>query len=164
MRESFSVLDRSNTGAITAADVADMLSQLGLDSSPSSLSSYFPSSQTTNLATYLHTLSALLAPLSQPSELNAAFAAFDDDDSGQIDLVELKDALLHTVPEAGEKRLTEREIERVVEGFSGRRAFGKGSRNMSGAGRGEVFRYGEFMASVNGGGLGGENGKGVDGV
>jgi Ca2+-binding EF-hand superfamily protein len=163
MRESFSVLDRSNASAITAVDVADMLSQLGLDSSPSSLSSYFPSSQTMNLATYLHTLSALLAPLSRPSELNAAFAAFDDDDSGQIDLVELKDALLHTVPEAGEKRLTEREIEKVVEGFSSRRAFGKGSRNMGGVGRGEVFRYGEFMASVNGGGLG-ENGKGVDGV
>jgi len=57
------------------------------------------------------------------------------------------------------KRLTEREIEKVVEGFSSRRAFGKGSRNMGGAGRGEVFRYGEFMASVNGGGLGGETEK-----
>lgn len=164
MRESFSVLDRSNAGAVTTADVADVLSQLGLDSSPSCLSSYFPGNQSMNLATYLHTLSTLLAPLSQPSELNAAFAAFDDDDSGQIDLAELKDALLHTAPEAGEKRLTEREIERVVEGFSGRRAFGKGSRNMGGAGRGEVFRYGEFMASLSGGGVGGESGKGVEGV
>jgi hypothetical protein len=93
--------------------------------------------------------------LSHPSELNAAFEAFDDADDGQIDLGELKDALLHTAPEAGERRLTEREIDMVVEGFSGRRAFGKGGK---GLGRGEVFRYQEFVSSVTGGDNPGENG------
>jgi len=136
-----------------------MLSQLGLTASPATLATYFPSgSQTMNLATYLHTLADILARMSPPSELNAALEAFDDDDSGQIDLAELKDALLHTAPEPGEKKLTEREIDMVVEGFSGRRAFGKGGKSL---GRGEVFRYAEFVASISGGGNAGENGGAV---
>ncbi|KAF2738417.1 hypothetical protein EJ04DRAFT_52462 [Polyplosphaeria fusca] len=159
MRESFSVLDRDNDGNVNSADVADMLSQLGLSATPSTLSTYFPGGATTmNLATYLNTLSDLISGLSHPSELNAAFEAFDDGDDGQIDMAELKDALLHTAPEPGERKLTEREIDMVVEGFSGRRAFGKGGK---GLGRGEVFRYQEFVANVTGGGSGGENGGGA---
>lgn len=156
MRESFSVLDRDNSGSVNAADVADMLSQLGLSATPSTIASYFPNgAQSINLATYLNTLSDMLSELSSPNELNAAFEAFDDGDDGQIDLAELKDALLHTAPEPGERKLTEREIDMVVEGFSGRRAFGKGSK---GLGRGEVFRYQEFVANVTGGSGSGENG------
>ena len=154
MRESFSVMDRDDDGHVNAADVADMLSQLGLSATPSTLATYFNGAQSINLATYLNTLSDLLAGLSRPNELSAAFEAFDDGDDGQIDLAELKDALLHTAPDAGEHRLTEREIDMVVEGFSGRRAFGKGAKAL---GRGEVFRYQEFMASLTGGG-GAENG------
>ncbi|PVI06513.1 hypothetical protein DM02DRAFT_649637 [Periconia macrospinosa] len=156
MRESFSVLDRDNSGSVNSADVADMLSQLGLSATPSTLANFFPGGASSiNLATYLNTLSDLLSGLSHSSELNAAFEAFDDGDDGQIDLAELKDALLHTAPEPGEQRLTEREIDMVVDGFSGRRAFGKGSR---GLGRGEVFRYPEFVANVTGGGNGAGNG------
>ncbi|KAG9201720.1 hypothetical protein G6514_005336 [Epicoccum nigrum] len=154
MRESFSVMDRDDDGHVNADDVADMLSQLGLSATPSTLAAYFNGAQSINLATYLNTLSDLLGGLSRPNELSAAFEAFDDGDDGQIDLAELKDALLHTAPDAGEHRLTEREIDMVVEGFSGRRAFGKGGK---GLGRGEVFRYQEFMASLTGG-SGTENG------
>lgn len=132
-----------------------MLSQLGLSATPSMLATYFEGAKSINLATYLNTLSDLLSGLSHPSELNAAFEAFDDGDDGQIDLGELKDALLHTAPEPGERKLTEREIDMVVEGFSGRRAFGKGGK---GLGRGEVFRYQEFVASITGGGGGDGNG------
>ena len=150
MRESFSVLDRDNSGSVDGADVAEMLSQLGLSATPSTLAGHFPDgAKSINLATYLNTLSDLLSGLSHPNELNAAFEAFDDGDDGQIDLGELKDALLHTAPEPGERKLTEREIDMVVDGFSGRRAFGKGGK---GLGRGEVFRYQEFVASVTGGG------------
>ena len=159
MRESFSVLDRENSGNVNAADVADMLSQIGLSATPSTVAAYFPDgAQSINLATYLNTLSDHLSNLSQLNELNAAFEAFDDGDDGQIDLAELKDALLHTAPEPGERKLTEREIDMVVEGFSGRRSFGKGAKSL---GRGEVFRYHEFVASVTGGGSGGENGPGA---
>jgi Ca2+-binding EF-hand superfamily protein len=159
MRESFSVMDRDNDGHVNSADVADMLSQLGLSATPSTLSAYFNGAHSINLATFLNTLSDLLSGLSRSSELSAAFEAFDDGDDGQIDLSELKDALLHTAPEPGERKLTEREIDMVVDGFSGRRAFGKGGK---GLGRGEVFRYQEFMASLTGGGGGGgENGEGA---
>lgn len=149
------MLDRDNNGHVDASDVADMLSQLGLTATPSTIAAYFNGAQSINLATYLNTLSDLLSGLSHPSELNAAFEAFDDGDDGQIDLAELKDALLHTAPEAGDRKLTEREIDMVVEGFSGRRTFGKGGKGLA---RGEVFRYQEFVASVTGGGSAGENG------
>ncbi|KAJ4374188.1 hypothetical protein N0V83_002929 [Neocucurbitaria cava] len=150
MRESFSVMDRNNDGSVDASDIADMLSQLGLSATPAQLSAYFKGAPSINLATYLNTLSDLLSGLSHTNELSAAFEAFDDGDDGQIDLAELKDALLHTAPEPGEKKLTEREIDMVIEGFSGRRAFGKGGKSL---GRGEVFRYQEFMASLTGGGM-----------
>ncbi|KAL5115922.1 hypothetical protein ACEQ8H_006144 [Pleosporales sp. CAS-2024a] len=155
MRESFSVMDRDNDGHVNAADVADMLSQLGLSATPSTLASYFNGAQSINLATFLNTLSDLLSGLSRSSELSAAFEAFDDGDDGQIDLAELKDALLHTAPEPGERKLTEREIDMVVDGFSGRRAFGKGAKGLA---RSEVFRYQEFMASLTGG-SGGDPGE-----
>jgi hypothetical protein len=103
MRESFSVMDRDNDGHVNSADVADMLSQLGLSATPSTLASYFNGAQSINLATFLNTLSDLLAGLSRSSELSAAFEAFDDGDDGQINLEELKDALLHTAPEPGAK-------------------------------------------------------------
>lgn len=157
MRESFSVMDRDNDGHVNSADVADMLSQLGLSATPSQLSTYFNGAQSINLATYLNTLSDLLVGLSHTNELSAAFEAFDDGDDGQIDLAELKDALLHTAPEPGETKLTEREIDMVIEGFSGRRAFGKGGKSLGS--RSEVFRYQEFMSNLTGGsGDGGENG------
>lgn len=93
--------------------------------------------------------------LSPPSELLSAFSAFDEDDSGQVDLAELRDALLHTAPEPGEKLLTEREVDKVMNGFTGRRAFGKHTMGHGGMGsmskRGEVFKYQEFVANVAGG-------------
>ena len=129
---------------------------LGQDSSPSAISPYFPPGtlQTINLPAFLNNVSTLLAPLSSAQELLNAFAAFDEDDSGQIDLTELRDALLHTSPEADESPLTEREIDQVVNGFAGRRVFGgKGMKSVGlGAGgkRAEVFRYQEFVGSISG--------------
>ncbi|KAL8766124.1 MAG: hypothetical protein Q9209_007022 [Squamulea sp. 1 TL-2023] len=149
MREGFQILDRDNDGQVNREDVVDMLTNLGQDSSASAVSQFFPPGkpQTVNMPSFLNTLSTLLAPLSSQQELINAFAAFDEDDSGQIDVKELKDALLHTSPEAGERAMTEREVESVFEGFTGRRAFGKG---MGHGARGEVFRYPEFMASIMG--------------
>ncbi|GAD92570.1 calmodulin, putative [Paecilomyces variotii No. 5] len=156
MREAFQVLDRDNDGIVNREDVADVLRNLGQDSSSAATGQYFPpgSSQTINLPTFLNSISTLLAPLSSSQELLNALAAFDDDDSGQIDVAELRDALLHTSPEAGESPLTEREIDDVIAGFTGRRAFGRtarGSDFAGGAKKGEVFRYQEFVASVMGG-------------
>lgn len=94
---------------------------------------------------FLNTLGNLLGPISSQQELLNAFAAFDDDDSGQVDVGELRDALLHTSPESGERPLTEREIEKVMGSFTGRRAFGKGVGK-----RGDVFNYQDFVGAVIG--------------
>ncbi|KAI4203665.1 MAG: hypothetical protein LQ350_001666 [Teloschistes chrysophthalmus] len=150
MREGFQILDRDNDGQVNREDVLDMLTNLGQDSSASAVSQFFPpgQSQTINMPLFLNTLSSLLAPLSSQQELLNAFAAFDEDDSGQVDVKELRDALLHTSPEAGGRAMTEREIDEVINGFTGRRAFGKG---MGHGARGDVFKYQEFMASIMGG-------------
>jgi len=100
----------------------------------------------------MNSIATLLAALSPSAELLSAFSAFDDDDSGQVDLLELRDALLHTAPEPGEQPMTEREIDRVMGGFTGRRAFQKQSGGGMGLGKkGEVFKYQEFVASIAGG-------------
>ena len=124
---------------------------LGQDASPSSISPFFPPStpQTLSLPAFLNTLSNLLTPFSSQMELVNAFAAFDDDDSGQIDVSELRDALLNTSPELGERMMGELEVDRVLGEFVGKRAFGKGLGNGS---RADVFRYNEFLGSVMGSG------------
>lgn len=178
IREGFQIMDRDSDGSVNREDVADMLNQLGeeifsealarlvadhsipgLPSTATDVSRFFPPSapQTITLATFLNTIATSLASLSPSSELLSAFSAFDDDDSGQIDLAELRDALLHTAPEPGERALSAAEIDQVMAGFSGKRAFG-GKVKGGGAGgfgkRGEVFRYQEFVASTAGGGNG----------
>ncbi|KAK3313824.1 hypothetical protein B0H66DRAFT_537075 [Apodospora peruviana] len=158
LREGFQILDRDSDGVVNRDDVADMLTQLGLPSNKSDVSQFFlPSaSQTMTLAVFLNSLSTSLAALSPSSELLSAFSAFDDDDSGQIDVAELRDALLNTAPEPGERALTALEVDKVLNGFTGRRAFSKSKAGGLGK-RGEVFRYQDFVNSVVGGN--GENDK-----
>lgn len=131
------------------------MTKLGLNSS--AITQFFPpgAPQTINFPTFLNTLSSLVTPLSSRQELLNALAAFDDDDSGQIDVTELRDALLHTSPDYGEEPLSELEIDEVLNGFTGRRVFGgKSTRAIAAGGagkRGEVFRYQEFVAGIMGG-------------
>ncbi|TKA66068.1 hypothetical protein B0A55_11173 [Friedmanniomyces simplex] len=163
LRESFQVLDPSNSGTLNPTSLTSTLEQLGLPNDPSTLHDFFPASGPSqlNLAKYLDLLSAPLASLSHPDELRAAFEAFDADDSGQIDVGELRHALLHTAPELGEDddmgRLSEREVDGILEDFASRRHFGgKGVSGHGARGKGEVFRYREFMAGISGGAGGGE--------
>lgn len=157
MRESFEVLDSANSGTITSASVSTMLEQLGTDATPATLAEFFPprTPETLNLARFLDTLAGPMASLSGPEELLAAFGAFDVDDSGQIDVGELREALLQTVPDGGE-RMGEAEVDAVLGEFAGRRAFGVKGLGREGKGRGDVFRYRDFMASVGGSGIGSE--------
>ncbi|KAF2717631.1 EF-hand [Polychaeton citri CBS 116435] len=166
MRESFEVLDSNNSGQISSASLLPLLEQLSLPTDAAHLSAFFPphashSVQPLNLARYLDLLSGPLANLSRPEELEAAFSAFDKDDSGQIDVDELREAMMRTAPEPGEEdwRLGGAEVETVMREFTGRRVwggrrgFGGGMGKGSGGGSGgEVFRYRDFMASVSGGG------------
>ncbi|KAI8634725.1 EF-hand [Xylariaceae sp. FL1651] len=157
LRDGFQILDRDSDGVVNREDVADMLAQLGLPANASDISQFFPPGgpQTLTLATFLNSIATTLAALSPAAELLSAFSAFDDDDSGQVDLVELRDALLRTAPEPGERAPSAAEVDKIIAGFSGRRAFSKSS--MVGGGglgqtrRGEVFRYQDFVNSIVGG-------------
>ncbi|KAI5924889.1 EF-hand [Camillea tinctor] len=153
LRESFQILDRDSDGVVNREDVVEMLTQLGLPAGASELSPFFPLAgpQTMTLAVFLNSIATGLASMSPSAELLSAFSAFDEDDSGQVDLGELRDALLHTAPEPGVKALTSSEVDRIVGGFSGRRAFSKSMAGGLGKQRGEVFRYQEFVNSIVGG-------------
>ncbi|KAI1102963.1 EF-hand [Jackrogersella minutella] len=152
LRDGFQILDRDSDGLVNREDVVDMLNQLGLPSGPSDVSQFFPPAgpQTTTLAVFLNSIATRLAAMSPSAELLSAFSAFDDDDSGQVDLTELRDALLYTAPEPGERALTPLEVDKIMIGFSGRRAF---SKSMAGglSKRGEVFKYQDFVNSIVGG-------------
>ncbi|KAI1078356.1 EF-hand [Whalleya microplaca] len=159
LRDGFQILDRDSDGVVNREDVADMLNQLGLPASASDVSQFFPPSgaQTLTLAVFLNSIASTLAAMSPAAELLSAFSAFDDDDSGQVDLAELRDALLRTPPDpyhnsGGNKALSPAEVDKIMAGFSGRRAFSKSMVGAGGLGkRGEVFRYQEFVNSVVGG-------------
>ncbi|OAL26157.1 hypothetical protein AYO20_10210 [Fonsecaea nubica] len=160
MRESFSVLDSNSNGTIDASSVAETLQSLGLHES--NLSQFFPPGQPQqmSLPQYLNQLANILVGLSPQQELLNALSAFDDDDSGQIDVAELRAALMSTVPDPGERQLTAKDIDRAMEGFTGRRILGKNVIGIAGVRGlkdpapkkgGDVFRYQEFVANLTGG-------------
>ncbi|KAL9113382.1 MAG: hypothetical protein Q9227_002423 [Pyrenula ochraceoflavens] len=172
LREAFSVLDRDSDGQVDRSDVVDVLNSLGMDSSSATIAPFFPpgSPQTLTLPSFLNTLGTMLIGLSPPQELLNAFAAFDDDDSGQVDVSELKDALIHTAPDHGVRVLTERDVDTAIEGFTGRRAFGRGHNialhGMKGMGngmgvvaqkKGDVFKYTDFVGNLVGGQTNGQS-------
>ncbi|KAM0196576.1 hypothetical protein ACHAPA_001554 [Fusarium lateritium] len=159
LRDAFQIMDRDCDGLVNREDVTDMLNQLGLPSSPADVSNFFPPSapQTIALAAFLNSLADVLAELSDSAELLNAFSAFDDDDSGQVDLNELRNALLETAPEPGEKALTASEVDKIMNGFTGRRGFNRNMNAQRGAKRGEVFKYQEFVGSIMGSNNGSEN-------
>ncbi|KPM35341.1 hypothetical protein AK830_g11218 [Neonectria ditissima] len=159
LRDGFQILDRDCDGVVNREDVADMLNQLGLPSGASDVSKFFPPSapQTIAVAAFLNSLAEALAALSPSAELLSAFSAFDDDDSGQVDLAELRNALLETAPEPGERAMTAMEVDKIMNGFTGRRAFNRNMNAHLGAKRGEVFKYQEFVNSVMGTNSGSES-------
>lgn len=167
MRESFEVLDTSNAGSLNPANLSTMLEQMGMPCSAVDVKEYFPGTagqQQMNLARYLDVLAAPMAQLSHTDELAAAFEAFDVDDSGQIDVQELRNAILHTAPEQGVdefERLDAQELDNILGEFASRRAFGAKGVNVA-KGKGEVFRYREFMGALAGGS--GDSGGGVEGA
>ncbi|CAK7217798.1 hypothetical protein SCUCBS95973_003266 [Sporothrix curviconia] len=165
LREGFQILDRDSDGTVGREDVADMLNQLGLPSTPADVSQFFPAGapQTVNMGTFLNSLASALAALSPSAELLSALSAFDENDSGEIDAAELRDALLHTAPEPGEHPLSEMEINRVMQGFMGRRAFTNKNKPGPGFGkRGDVFKYQDLVNSISGSGQGADSGEGAE--
>lgn len=186
------MLDRDGDGFVDIEDVKDMLGQLGrqiksqcalqailiarlIGETPSvhTLANYFPQTRGTgagamNLSSYLNGISSLLAPMSTPDELSAAFAALDDDDSGQIDVQSLRRAILQgemdeDMPYSGTGSMTEAQLDSVIRDFVGRRAFGRSAMGgNAGSGRGDVFRWKEFVGAVSGSGKDERRGRNDD--
>ena len=156
MRETFEILDQDNDMQVTREDVAHILTNLGQeDISPLTLAPYFPpgAPNPLPLSAFLSSLANPLSQLSSQSEFLSALSAFDDDDSGQVDISELKEALMNTSPEPGSleaaRPLSEREVETCIGGFRGRREFGRRGLGVQGK-KGDVFRYEEFMREIYG--------------
>ena len=74
---------------------------------------------------------------------------------------ELRDALLHTIPEMGEKAMNDKEVDAVVDGWTGRRAFGKGLTAGGINGKGEVFKYRDWVSNLGSAGDQGQDGQRV---
>ena len=114
------------------------------------MSAFFPAGAppTLALAQFLGPLSTLLGEMSsRADELWSALAAFDEDDHGQIEVTELREALLRPPPpsEPGDgEGLSAEEMDQVIDGFRGRKTSGKKF------GKEEVFRYQDFLAAVTG--------------
>lgn len=146
--------------AHTHAPANQRLRRTGLPNGTPEVSKFFPPSrpQTIALAAFLNSLAEALAALSPSGELLSAFSAFDDD-SGQVDWAELRDALLNTAPEPGERALAAAEVDKVVDGFTGRRAFNRSMNAQLGSKRGDVFKYHDFVISFMGSNGGSEGGS-----
>lgn len=71
------------------------------------------------------------------------------DDSGQVDVDELREALLHTNRQSGDDNLKESEINAVMAEFSSRRVLARRMGKEAGN-RGEIFRYHDFVAGITG--------------
>lgn len=103
---------------------------------------------------YLQSIAGPLARLSAPSELAEALSAFDDDDSGQIDVAELREALLNTNggKDGWKHQLAAKEIDRAMDGFTSKRAFSKSHSGGLGSNKTDVFKYREWIDSLSSGG------------
>ncbi|PWW75355.1 EF-hand [Tuber magnatum] len=141
LKESFQMLDKDGDGIIGKEDLGAMLGSLGQDSTPTIINAHLSSVPTPfNLASYLTHLSQHLSLLTPGPDLLSAFAAFDDNDDGTIDVAELTEALTSM----GE-RMSEADIERALKGFTKRRALGRGQTH-----GGDVFRYRDFVDVLSG--------------
>ncbi|EST09405.1 EF-hand domain protein [Kalmanozyma brasiliensis GHG001] len=113
-KEAFNMIDTDSDGLISHADVAAMLSNLGTDASPSSVSAYFrpgSSSGGVNFTQFLTMFGEHLAELDDQSVLMEAFECFDEKDVGRIEAQELR----FWLSQVGDK-MSDREIDRLLSG------------------------------------------------
>ncbi|KAG4302510.1 hypothetical protein PCANB_001188 [Pneumocystis canis] len=113
LKESFSILDKDGNGIIGKEDLQAMLISLGQDPSSSELSymlSLIPGPL--NFAAYLTFFSTHLSLLSPREEIINAFQTFDENNSGKINFLELKDALMSMG-----SRMSEDQVDKALKQF-----------------------------------------------
>ena len=114
-KEAFNMIDTDSDGLITQADIATMLGNLGVDSSPAALQSYFKNGNSANAGVnftqFLTMFGEHLAELDDQTVLMEAFECFDEKDVGKIDAQELR----FWLSQVGDK-MTDKEIDRLLSG------------------------------------------------
>lgn len=122
-REAFTLLDKDGDGTIGREDLTAMLISLGSREDDAGLGGKvdemlgdMPSPL--NFAAFLTALSSHLCDITPREELLAAFAAFDEDDSGRVEVDELREALTSMG-----RRMSEDEAAQALHSFSNRRHF-----------------------------------------
>ncbi|SNX81994.1 related to Myosin regulatory light chain 2-A, smooth muscle isoform [Melanopsichium pennsylvanicum] len=113
-KEAFNMIDTDSDGLITQSDLATMLNNLGVDSSPSTLAAYFKSSSNSaglNFTQFLTMFGEHLAELDDERVLMDAFECFDEKDEGKINADELR----FWLSQVGDK-MTDKEIDRLLSG------------------------------------------------
>ncbi|KTW27625.1 hypothetical protein T552_02067 [Pneumocystis carinii B80] len=112
-KESFTLLDKDGNGIITKEDLEAMFVSLGQNPTSSDLSymlSLMPSPL--NFATYLTFFSMHLSEISQREDIIKAFQTFDEDNSGKVNLYDLKDALMTMG-----SRMSEQQVDNALKRF-----------------------------------------------
>lgn len=93
-KESFALLDKDGDGFVSRSDLGAMWTSLGLSKSAGELDAMLAELPTPlNFAAYFTAMTSLLNDISSRDDLMGALTAFDEDDSGKIDVKELKEAL-----------------------------------------------------------------------
>ncbi|GAC96046.1 hypothetical protein PHSY_003625 [Pseudozyma hubeiensis SY62] len=110
-KEAFNMIDTDSDGLISPADIATMLSNLGIDSSSSSKDYIKPGSAGVNFTQFLTMFGEHLAELDDQTVLMEAFECFDEKDVGRIEAEELR----FWLSQVGDK-MSDREIDRLLSG------------------------------------------------
>lgn len=90
------MIDDDSDGNITEGDLLKVLQQLGYNTSPAMLSSYFAASgsqRSINFTTFLTMFSDHLLSLDPEDEMMEAFACFDEKDSGYVPVAQMRQLL-----------------------------------------------------------------------
>ncbi|CDW99093.1 hypothetical protein, partial [Sporisorium scitamineum] len=115
-KEAFNMIDTDSDGLITQTDIATMLNNLGVGSSPAALQSYFKNNSSSatagvNFTQFLTMFGEHLAELDDQTVLMEAFECFDEKDVGKIDAQELR----FWLSQIGDK-MSDQEIDRLLSG------------------------------------------------
>lgn len=129
-KESFHLLDKDGDGQISHADLSAMLTSLGTPKSDAEISAMLQElPNPLNFAAYFTAMTSLLVDTSSRDELIHALATFDEDETGKINIKELKESLC-----SGKDALTEQQVDSIVKPFS----------------RNGFFNYNSFVESMAG--------------
>ncbi|KAK9451844.1 uncharacterized protein V1518DRAFT_409699 [Limtongia smithiae] len=95
IKQSFTMLDNDRDGIISRTDLQNMLTSLRQQPDPQTIDKMMTQIPgPIQFPVYLTAMSSILSRFSSKEDLVNAFSAFDNDDNGQADAQELREALI----------------------------------------------------------------------